>query len=262
MVEDVIFFNSDDTKLLKIALAKILYSKNFSQLKISEILKISQPMVSNYCSSNEKISDNILNLSESISKKIIDKNFIEFNICVSFEKKILKGSKYVAEKNEIINDNNSKIFDNLTEAFLLLKGKDISKLIPAVKINIAMIRDNAESIEDVASFLNGLIIADDKVISNNGIRFGKSKHLSSLLINLKESIDAKAIMNIAYIKNIKKISLNFDYLTNDFKLDTRKKNVDMLLHRGDFGIEPCAYVIGKDAVDVVNKILKIRDELE
>jgi predicted fused transcriptional regulator/phosphomethylpyrimidine kinase/predicted transcriptional regulator len=262
MVEEVIFFKSDDTTLLKIALAKILYSKNFSQSKISEILNISQPMVSNYCSSNEKISDYILNLSENISKKIIDKNFIEFNICISFEKKILEGPKYIAEKNEIINDKNSIIFDNLTEAFLLLKGKDISKLIPAVKINIAMVKDDAESIEDVASFLNGLIIADDKVIINNGIRFGKSKHLSSLLINLKELIDAKAIMNIAYIKNIKKTNFNFDYLTKDFKLSSKNKNVDILLHRGDFGIEPCAYVIGKNAVDVVNKILKIRDELE
>jgi predicted fused transcriptional regulator/phosphomethylpyrimidine kinase len=69
-------------------------------------------------------------------------------------------------------------------------------------------------------------------------------------------------MNIAYIKDIKKTNFNFDNLTDDFKLCNRNKNVDILLHRGDFGIEPCAYVIGKDAVDVVKKILKIRDELK
>jgi predicted fused transcriptional regulator/phosphomethylpyrimidine kinase len=261
MVEEVFFLNLNNIAILKIALTKILYSKNFSQLKISKILKISQPMVSNYCSSNKNISDDILLIGENISKKIIDKNLINFDICISFGNKKLKGLKYVAEINEIIDNKNRKIFDNLTKAFLLLKGKDIGKLIPAVKINIAMVKDYAESIEDVASFLNGLIIAEEKVISNNGIRFGKSKHLSSLLINLKDSIDAKAIMNIAYIKNIKKTNFNFDFLTNDFKLNSKKKNIDILLHRGDFGIEPCTYVIGKNAVDVVNKVLKIIEEL-
>jgi predicted fused transcriptional regulator/phosphomethylpyrimidine kinase/predicted transcriptional regulator len=262
MVEEVVFCNSEDTKLLKIAVARILHSKDFSQKRISEILKISQPMVSNYCISNEKIPDNIKNLSELILSKIFNKYFIEFNICISFEKKIPEGLKYVAEKNEIINHKNEEIFDNLTESFLLLKGKNIDKLIPAVKINIAMAKDNAESIEDVASFLNGLIIADDKVISNNGIRFGKSKHLSTLLINLKESVDAKAIMNIAYVKNIKKTNFKFNCLTDDYKLNTRKNNVDILLHKGDFGIEPCAYIIGNDAVDVVNKFLRLMEELD
>lgn len=259
MVEEVIFFNSDDTISLKIAIEKILYSKNFNQLKISKIFKISQPMVSNYFSSNEKILDHIINLSKSISKKIIDKNFIKFNICVSFEKKILEGRKYIAEKNEIINEKNSEIIDNLTESFLFLNRKKIVKLMPSVKINIAMVKDNAESIEVVASFLNGLIIADDKVKSNNGIRFGKSKHLSSFLIFLKTFIDAKAFMNIAYIKNIKKTNFNFNYLTNDFKLSARNRNVDILLFRADFGFEPCFYIIVIDAVDVVDKILRIRD---
>ena len=41
-----------------------------------------------------------------------------------------------------------------------------------------------------------------------------------------------------------------------------KKNVDILLHKGDFGIEPCAYVLGKDAVDVIYKVIKISEELK
>jgi predicted fused transcriptional regulator/phosphomethylpyrimidine kinase len=35
-----------------------------------------------------------------------------------------------------------------------------------------------------------------------------------------------------------------------------------LFHKGDFGIEPCAYIIGKDAVDVVNKLIKIKEKLK
>ena len=143
-----------------------------------------------------------------------------------------------------------------------MKGKDFSKLIPEVKINIAMAKTNAESSDDVAAFLNGLIIADDRLTSNNGIRFGKSKHLSCLLLYLKRNLDVNAIMNIAYITHNKKTSFYFGHLTKDFKLRDKDKKFDILLHEGDFGIEPCAYIIGKNAVDVANKFIKIREEFK
>lgn len=261
MAEEVIFIKEQNTILLKKALAKNLYFKNFDQVKISKILKISQPMVSNYCSSKVKIPEYIFKLGEKISEKILNKNSLDFYTCITFNGKNFVGSNFVADKNEIINDERNEIVDNLTEAFLKLKGKDIGKLLPEVKINIAIAIDKAESPNDVAAFLNGLIVVDDKIISNNGIRFGKSKHLSSLLLYLKDVLDVKAIMNTAYIDNIKKTSLNFGYLTKDYKLKDSKKNLDILLHKGDFGIEPCSYIIGKDAVDVVKKVIKLVEEL-
>jgi predicted fused transcriptional regulator/phosphomethylpyrimidine kinase len=160
-----------------------------------------------------------------------------------------------------MSDENNKIVNNLTEAFLLLKGKNISGLIPEIKINIAMAKKDANSSDDIAAFLNGLIIADEKVTGYNGIRFGKSKHLSSLLLDLKEKIDINAIMNIAYVKNLENTGFIIDNLTKDFKLGNDLKKVDILLHKGDFGIEPCAYVLGNDAIDVVNKVVKIKEEI-
>jgi predicted fused transcriptional regulator/phosphomethylpyrimidine kinase len=35
-----------------------------------------------------------------------------------------------------------------------------------------------------------------------------------------------------------------------------------LLHDGDFGIKPCSYVVGKDAVDVAKKVIKIVEKLK
>jgi len=55
MVEEAFFFSADDTVLIKKAIAKSLYTKNIEQSKISEFLKLSQPMVSNYCNSNGQI---------------------------------------------------------------------------------------------------------------------------------------------------------------------------------------------------------------
>jgi predicted fused transcriptional regulator/phosphomethylpyrimidine kinase len=262
MVEEVYFVNADDTTLLKKAIAKRLYTKNIDQSKISKILNLSQPMVSNYCSEVNKIPKNILNIAEKISEKIIDGTSSTFHTCISFNKKTIEGRFYIANKNEIISDENVKIVDNLTNAFLLLKDQNLSGLLPEVKVNIAMTKDKAESREDVASFLNGLIIADEKVTGSNGIRFGKSKHLSSVLLYIKDNLDVNAIMNIAYSERIKKSSFHYSSLTKDFKLKDNKKNIDILLHEGDFGIEPCAYILGNDAVDVANKIIKIKEEIK
>jgi predicted fused transcriptional regulator/phosphomethylpyrimidine kinase len=260
MVKEAILVQANETILLKKAIAKALYSKKIDQSKISKILKLSQPMVSNYCSANDKIPKNISDLAEKISEEIINRNSVTFHTCISFDNKPLEGSFYIARENEIISDEKNKIIDNLTEAFLLLKGKNIGGLIPEVKVNIAMAKDNADNPEDVAAFLNGLIIVDDRVTSYNGIRFGKSKHLSSLLLSLRNAINVNAIMNVAYINNPEKIGFNYSYLTKNFKLESKKKNVDVLLHRGDFGLEPCAYILGKDAVDVVNKVMKLKEE--
>ena len=219
-------------------------------------------MVSNYLSTNDKIPKDIFNLAEKISDRITNGNLTNFFTCITFQGDSLKGRYYIAEKNEIISNENNNIINNLIEAFLLLKGKDISKLVPEVKINIAMAKQKAKDSEDVAAFLNGLIIADDKVTNHNGIRFGKSRHLSKLLLYLRNHININAIMNIAFIKKIEKTSFSYNFLSKDFKLREGKNKVDVLLHKGDFGIEPCAYVLGNDAVDVVNKVLRISEELK
>jgi predicted transcriptional regulator len=62
MAEEAIFVNADNTMLLKKAIAKRLYANNIDQSKISKILKLSQPMVSNYCNETNKIPKNILDI--------------------------------------------------------------------------------------------------------------------------------------------------------------------------------------------------------
>jgi len=260
MVEEASFIKSEYIIILKKALAKELYEKKIDQLKISEILGLSQSMISNYLSSNKKIPKNISNLASEITDKIIHEKTASFYTCISFSDNILEGTLFVANKNELLNDENQKIVNYLSEAFSILKGKDVSRILPKIKINIAMAKKDARDSEDVASFLNGLIVADDKVISHNGIRFGKSKHLSSLILNLKKRVNINSIMNIAYVKSLKNTNFKVGYFTKDYNLKGILKDVDILLHKGDFGIEPCAYVLGSDAVDVSNKVLRIIED--
>jgi XRE family transcriptional regulator, thiamine biosynthesis regulator len=260
MTIEVFLIGGEKTINLKKAIARILYSKKIEQSKISEILNLSQPMVSNYCSTNEKVPQNTMKIAQEITEKIIKGNKINFQTCITFSEKDIQGNFFIADKNEILTDENSKIIDNLKQAFYNLKEKDIKKFIPAVKINIAMSKKNAKKSDDVASFLNGLIISEDKITGYNSIRFGKSKHLSSIIIKLGKKLDSNAIMNIAYTEEIEKTKFKTGFLTKDFKLKESGKNFDILIHKGDFGIEPCAYILGKDAVDVTDKLLKIVKE--
>ena len=262
MANEAYFINEDNSIILKKALAKNLYSKGINQLKISNILKLSQPMVSNYCKSNENISKDIIIIAKQISEKIINGKYPIFQTSIIFSNNKIQGKYFIASKNELISDENTKIINNLTEAFFRLKGKNISGLIPEIKINIAMSKENSKKSEDVAAFLNGLIIVDDKITGYNGIRFGKSKHLSSLILNLKKHLKINAIMNIAYINQIKKLDFKIGELSKEYKLKNSNQQFDILLHNGDFGIEPCSYILGKNATDVVNKILKIKEEIK
>ena len=257
MTYEMFLIDREKTTYLKMAIARILYYKKINQLKISKVLNLSQPMVSNYCKSSEKISDNITKIAHEIVERIMNKQSVNFQTCITFLNKNLEGNFLIADKNEIITDENTKIVDNLRQAFYNLKDKNIGSFIPEVKINIAMRKKNATKSEDVASFLNGLIIFEDKVKGYNSISFGKSRHLSSLLIKLSKDLNINAIMNIAFIKELEKIKLSIGFLTKDFKLKNKNKYFDILIHKGDFGIEPCAYILGNDAVDVTIKLLKI-----
>jgi len=262
MANEAIIIGGEKTSIIKKAIARILYSNNIERSKISEILNLSQPMVSNYCGSTDDISNEILNQAKKISNKIIEGYPITFNTCITFSDKYLNDTYFIAEKNELISDEKSKVIENLNNAFLILKGKGISQIIPKVKINIAMAKEDLEDSNDIAAFLNGLMLVDDKITGHNGIRFGKSKHLSSVLLDLSKKIKASAIMNIAYIKNLEDLDFKISYLSKDFQFDSKDNEVDILLHKGDFGIEPCAYILGEDAVDVSKKLLKIIDGLK
>ncbi len=76
-------------------------------------------------------------------------------------------------------------------------------------------------------------------------------------MKLRETLDVSAIMNLAYFENFSSKDLRIGYLTKYYDLKEKYATADILLHDGDFGIEPCSYVIGKDAVDVAKKVIKI-----
>jgi predicted fused transcriptional regulator/phosphomethylpyrimidine kinase len=261
MVEEGIFIKSEDAIELKKAIAQLLYQDNMDQLAIAQFLDLSQAMVSIYCKNPISTSNDILNQAKQIVHHIEKGNSIHFQTCILFSKKQINGHLFIGDKNEFITNENNSIVNNLTQSFQNLTNINLHGFVPEIKINIAMAKENATNSDDIAAFVNGLIIVDEKIVGYNGVRFGCSKHLSSLLLKLCDGSNIRATMNIAYFSNLKNSSFSTSYLGNNFELLKYDSSVDILLHDGDFGIEPCAYILGKDAIDVSEKLKKIIDEV-
>jgi predicted fused transcriptional regulator/phosphomethylpyrimidine kinase len=260
MVNEAVFLKSKDTILLKIAIAQILYQNNKDQLAIAKYLDISQAMVSNYCKSTLSIPRDIYQQAKQIVRNVEKEKSFHFQTCIIFSDNPLFGHFFIGDQNEFMTDENCSIVDNLSQSFLNLKNINLFGLIPEIKINIAMAKQTAINSDDIASFVNGLIIVDQNIVGHNGIRFGCSKHLSSLLLRLVRVSNIRAIMNIAYSIDLKQTKLSIGYLGNNFELVEFDPSFDILLHEGDFGIEPCAYILGKDAIEVSSKLKQIIEE--
>jgi len=135
-----------------------------------------------------------------------------------------------------------------------LKEKDFSTVLPKVKVNIAMCVAGAESKEDIAAVPSGLIFVEGFLKSYINPEFRASSHLASVLLKIRKIDNSiKSIMNVQFNENLKKAIKRLKV----GKLNKETKECDIIIDEGGFGIEPCAYVLGKDAVDVVNKLLGI-----
>lgn len=247
---------TDDITLLKISLSKELRKQRFSQEKISKILKLTQPMVSNYLSIDKKIPEHIKTHSRLIVEKIKKNKLPLFRTCVTFSE--VSGKYYLARPEELMVDDKKSVIDDILRALNEIKDLNIKNLIPKVKINLAMSKENANTKRDIASVEGGLSFIEGRLSYFGSVGFDKSDHLASLLIYLKNiSKGYNSIMNIKFDTFLLRSELKARYLSKDFKLASKDKDIDILLHKGGFGIEPCAYILGKDASDVIEKIRKI-----
>ncbi len=237
-----------------------LADEGVRQQEIAEKLGITQAMVSKYQIKSEIKGE----LFEKIGEKAIGmirnnapNEDISYGItCLCLE--IMQNGelcKVCSEKNGLkncnacmnlgVSENKGKVIDNLKRAIRILEEKNPIELMPNVMMNIAMRTEDAKGKEDVASIPGRIVKINNKVKASNAPQFNSSTHLANKLLENKKF---GAIMNIR--------------CDNDVEKAIKKEGVrEVLIDRGGFGIEPCAYVLGKDAVDVVNKVMKIKGGL-
>lgn len=253
---------------LRIRVAHLLNDSGYTQADIASHLHVSQAMVSKYLTKAVEPSEELDEVSSEIARMITHRtdekdillyvcqtcfrwreggtictlhNLSECTVCTQ-----LRSPDLMNEKQHVIH--------NVKEALFILESTpSIVKLMPEVRMNIAMSVDNASNPMEVAAVPGRLVPVHGKVTAVSDPEFGASHHLASILLKTSN----RAVINIRYTEEIrslfKKTGLSFT--------SSPDEPADVLIDEGGFGIEPCAYIFGKDAVDAALKIQKVAERL-
>ena len=174
-----------------------------------------------------------------------------------------------------------RVIQELKEAMALLKQGKIGHLIPEVSSNLGYALPEAEGMEDVAAFPGRIVRWKDAIATLSAPEFGASRHIANIILTvMKFNPEYSSAMNIRYSKeNIaltKRRGFRIGYFDRTLEpkmvkekegsslewgvgevLKRMKRIPDFIYDEGDVGKEPMIRVLGRNPLEVVQKILKL-----
>ncbi|MHC1604489.1 MAG: thiamine-phosphate synthase family protein [Candidatus Methanofastidiosia archaeon] len=266
----------------------LVNEKNYSQARTAKLLGITQAMVSKYIASGGGRIEGILQkeikkFSQEIIETLDNSGEATLELCL-FCLKLREEAKLCDMHKTLIGDTEckacmklrtkdnprNKVIRVLERAIDILKEENISNLMPEVRINMAMCTPFPRGPFDVASIPGRLIVVGSGIICPKEPEFNASRHTTNLLLEIN-SLQPMicAVMNIKYFKNMERIIAELGFKTkilerkgNNLIIEKIDKGTDCMIDRGGFGIEPCVYVVGKDAIDISRKAVQISKVLK
>ena len=173
-----------------------------------------------------------------------------------------------------------QVIQELKRAVEVLKEEKVGHLIPEVSSNLGYALPYAEGIEDVAAFPGRIVRFKDSVATLGSPEFGTSRHIANIILTvMKFDPEYCSAMNIRYSKeNVAQLEEK-EFLVGHFDRRLEPKKVkevegsslewgvrevlrklkrvpDFIYDEGDVGKEPMIRVLGKNPMEVVEKILK------
>ena len=279
---------------IKMEVSKGLDRAGMSQHDIAKRLGVSQAMVSKYLASRGRpkvlrdqevsnlVSDLISALTRMAQGTTAEPDMVLATCQVCFrlrEKGLLCSAHGISgcnachslRSNELTKGRKA-VIDDLKAALQMIEGADIAMLQPEVRMNLAQAAPDARSQMDVGAIPGRLTELRGRITATYEPEFGSSSHLSQVILAvMKGSKRSLAVMNIKMDPAVEDAARR---LKLKVKLFDRKRvsdiikfaesvgDADVIMDKGDFGIEPCAYVLGQDALDVVKKVASIARRYE
>ena len=173
-----------------------------------------------------------------------------------------------------------QVIQELKRAEEVLKEGKVGHIIPEVSSNLGYALPYAEGIEDVAAFPGRIVRFKDSVATFGSPEFGASRHIANIILTvMKFDPEYCSAMNIRYSKeNVAQLEVK-GFLIGHFDrrfepkrvkekegsslewgvgevLRRMKKVPDFIYDEGDIGKEPMIRVLGRNPMEVVNKISK------
>jgi hydroxymethylpyrimidine/phosphomethylpyrimidine kinase len=174
-----------------------------------------------------------------------------------------------------------RVIQELKKAMELLKGEKIGRLIPEVSSNLGYALPFAEGLEDVAAFPGRIVRLRDSVATHSDPEFGASTHIANIILTvMKFDPESCSAMNIRYSREnttlLKRKGFSFGHFDRSLEpkrfkqregsslewgvgevLRKMKRVPDFIYDEGDVGKEPMVRVLGRNPIEVVQKIFKI-----
>ena len=172
------------------------------------------------------------------------------------------------------------VIQELKGAMEMLKEGKVGHLIPEVSSNLGYALPYAEGIGDIAAFPGRIVRFKDSVATFGDSEFGASQHVANIILTvMKFNPEYRSAMNIRYSKeNVAQLE-GKGFLIGHFARRLEPKRVkekegsslewgvrevlrklkrvpDFIYDEGDIGKEPMIRVLGRNPMEVVNKVLK------
>jgi len=173
-----------------------------------------------------------------------------------------------------------RVIQELKKAIDILKEEKLGHLIPEVSSNFGYALPNAEGFGDVAAFPGRIIRMRDRVATLSDPAFGASQHIANIILTvMRFDPEYCSAMNLRYSKEnvaqLRERGFVVGHFDRRFEprgvkqkegsslewgvgevLRKMKRVPDFIYDEGDVGKEPMIRVLGRDPMEVVEKILK------
>jgi hydroxymethylpyrimidine/phosphomethylpyrimidine kinase len=174
------------------------------------------------------------------------------------------------------------VLRNVAEAVSLLESHpEVARLVPEVQMNLGMALPYAQGHRDVAAIRGRIVKMDGGVRASGCPEFGVSRHVARTIVTaMRFDPERRAGMNIRYseetVKICRELGLSISFydrreepqevkeqegMTTIWGIEQAVKRLgelpDIIYHLGDIGKEPMIIILGKTAVEVAKRAIKI-----
>lgn len=184
-----------------------------------------------------------------------------------------RGIKQVEERYDVLR--------SLKRAVALVEEcEEFTAVMPEIRVNVVMAVPEAKSVSEVAGVPGRIIEVRGRARAFMEPEFGSSYHLARVLLAaMEKDEETRAVTNIKYDDTVREALRKLEMSVVEFDradipheaLESEavaaygvKQTVgklggvpDVIVDKGEHGIEPASYVFGKNAVEAVEKAVKI-----
>jgi len=223
------------------------------------------------------------NYSASITVSLAKGNTIRYAVKAAkdYVYQSIKNSKNIGKGVHITHKNTSNEMRKLSDSINHFKQiKNIYKIIPECQTNFVFAKKNPKNITDVLGISGRLVKSGKEVVTAGEIVCGGSQHVGTAVIQVSKKFPKiRSGLNIKYDPKIisKAKKSKFTVLSYDRSKEPKKskqkenssiswgisnslnaKSPDVIYHKGDIGKEPMILIFGKNPVDVIRKVSRLR----